>query len=47
MTYAQVARPHHRIEHNPEEDARACIDLLKAKNKKGAFNTNLFVLRPC
>ena len=32
--------------HNPEEDARACIDLLKTKIKKGAFNTSLFVPRP-
>ena len=29
--------------HNPEEDARACIDLLKAKIKKGAFKTSFFV----
>ena len=32
--------------HNPEEDARACIDLLKDKIKKGALNDSLFVPRP-
>ena len=30
---------------NPEEDARACIDLLKAKIKNGGFLPRLFVLR--
>ena len=29
--------------HNPEEDARACIDLLKAKISNGALTTELFV----
>ena len=29
--------------HDPEEDAHACIDILKAKIKKGVFITNLFV----
>ena len=30
-------------EHNPEEDALACIDLLKAKINNGVFTTELFV----
>ncbi|KAI9461294.1 hypothetical protein BJY52DRAFT_1222435 [Lactarius psammicola] len=39
IAYAQVARLHYTgsrvCGHDPEEDARACIDLLKAKIKNG------------
>jgi hypothetical protein len=50
MACAQVARSYHPDRgpggHDPEKDVRACVDLLKAKIKNGAYRARHHIFVP-